>query len=122
MIDGRACPRCGSLLPPAGGPKRGRRRVWCSQDCRRAAHAERAAAEDGTQPVRVVEVPRVAPTHVKLVTVPRALTTTEAAEQVLSDNDALRHVLRELTRRAQAEGFGADLYSDALDLAHAVTA
>jgi hypothetical protein len=122
MIGGSECPRCGSLLPPEDGSKRGRRRIWCSQNCRRAAHAERAAAEFGTQPVRVVEVPRAAPVSIKTVFMPREPTSAEAADQALSDNDALRQVLRGLTARAHTEGFGADLYDDALDFARAVQA
>jgi hypothetical protein len=120
MAEDRGCPRCGALLPPADGPQRGRRRVRCSQDCRRAAHAERAAAELGREPVRVVEVPRAAPVSIKPVFAPRELTSAEAADRVLSDNEALRAVLRGLTARAHAEGFGAELYNDALDFAQAV--
>lgn len=53
----RACPRCGnSVAMPA--KRRGRRPIWCSATCRRAASAERlAAARTGTA-VAVVEVPR----------------------------------------------------------------
>jgi hypothetical protein len=120
VTDSQECPRCGSLLPPVDGPRRGRRRVWCSHYCRRAAHAERAAAELGRQPVRVVEVPRIAPVYIKPVSAPRDVTSTEAAERVLGDAHALMQVLRGLTARAHAEGFGADLYDDALDFAQAV--
>jgi hypothetical protein len=74
------------------------------------------------QPVRVVEVPRGAPTFFKSVVVPRPLTGTEAADQVLGDIDALKRVLRGLTERGHAEGFGVDLYGDALDFARAVQA
>lgn len=116
------CPRCGAVLPPVGGPQRGRRRIWCSQDCRRAAHSERAGAELGSQPVRVIEVPRNAPVYVKPVFAPRELTSVEAADRVLCDTEALRHVLRGLAARAHAEEFGSDLYDDALDFAQAVQA
>ncbi|MCH9729981.1 MAG: hypothetical protein K0U84_09970 [Actinomycetia bacterium] len=39
-------------------PQGGRRRLWCSDGCRRAAHAERQAAKRAGTAVRVVEVPR----------------------------------------------------------------
>jgi integrase len=60
-----ACPRCGVFLPPDFGPRRGRRRIWCSDRCRRDAHAERAAAARIDQPIRVVEIPRAAPPLIK---------------------------------------------------------
>lgn len=114
------CPRCGSVLPPVDGPQRGRRRVWCSQDCRRSAHAERAGAELGSQPVRAVEVPRAVPAFIKPVMVPRPLTSSESADLVLGNSEALQHVLRGLTARVRAEGLGPDLYGDAVELAQAV--
>lgn len=46
-------------MPAAAGT--GRRRVWCSPKCRRAAHVERLAAERAGQAVTVVEVPRGVP-------------------------------------------------------------
>ena len=48
----RACPRCGDAfeVKPRGRPQK-----WCSSACRRAAHAERVAAEYACLAVEVVE-------------------------------------------------------------------
>lgn len=122
MERAAVCPRCGVDLPPEVGPRRGRRRVWCSQNCRRAAHAERASAEHGSQPVRVVEVPRSTPVLMKPVIVPRPMTSHEAAQRVLTDTDALRQVLRALAGRVRNEGLVAGLDEDAQELAQAIGA
>lgn len=114
------CPRCGVPLPPEAAPRRGRRRVWCSQDCRRAAHAARANAEQGSQPVRVVEVPRSTPVLMKPIVVPRPMTSGEAAQRVLSDTDALSQVLRVLTERVRDGELAADLAHDVRELAQAI--
>ena len=94
--------------------------MWCSQNCRRAAHAERAGAERHSQPVRVVEVPRSTPALMKPVIVPRPMTSHEAAHRVLTDTDALRQVLRSLAVRVRAEGVAAGLDQDARELAQAI--
>lgn len=120
MDHAAMCPRCGAALPPEAGPRRGRRRVWCSQNCRRAAHAERASAEQGSQPVRVVEVPRCAPVPIKPIVVPRPMTSSEAAGRVLTDTDALGQVLRVLTVRVRNGELPADLAADARELAQAI--
>jgi hypothetical protein len=53
----RVCPRCGQQFDmPERGP--GRRPLWCSPRCRRAASAERVAARNTGAAVRVIEVPR----------------------------------------------------------------
>lgn len=120
MDHAAMCPRCGAALPPEAGPRRGRRRVWCSQNCRRAAHAERASAEQGSQPVRVVEVPRSAPVLIKPLIVPRPMTSAEAAQRVLTDTEALGQVLRGLTVRVRNGELPADLAADAHELARAI--
>ncbi len=57
------CPRCGTALPEVSG--RGRRRLWCSDGCRKDAHYERRAAERAGKAVRVVEVRRAVPEPAK---------------------------------------------------------
>ena len=53
----RVCPHCQKHFEmPAKRP--GRRPVWCSAKCRRAASAHRLAAAAAGTPVTVVEVPR----------------------------------------------------------------
>ena len=59
MSHDRTCPRCGGPLPEPPDPHgRGRRRIWCSDDCRSRAYAERQAAARAGLAVRVVEIPR----------------------------------------------------------------
>lgn len=79
------CPRCASpILPNASG--RGRPRVWCSQQCRRAAYEERRAAAAGAIAKEIV-VRRVEPSW------------TETIERVLQSPKACRHVLQALQER-----------------------
>jgi hypothetical protein len=54
MPDRILCPRCRAELPASAG--RGRRRLWCSQKCRRAAYEERRAARSGAVGLRVERV------------------------------------------------------------------
>ncbi|MBE5408366.1 hypothetical protein [Mycobacteroides abscessus] len=120
MEHSAVCPRCGAALPPEAGPRRGRRRVWCSQNCRRAAHAARANAEQGSQLIRVVEVPRSTPVLIKPLIVPRPMTSGEAAQRVLTDTDALSQVLRVLAARVRNGELPAGLAADARELARAI--
>ena len=55
----RRCIRCDAVMLDAdNAPRRGRRRLYCSDTCRRDASAARTAAERYGSPIRVVEVPR----------------------------------------------------------------
>ena len=54
MSERSVCPRCHEQLPAPEG--RGRRRLWCSQKCRRAAYEERRAARSGAIGLRVERV------------------------------------------------------------------
>ncbi len=83
---GPSCPRCGLPIDapfPDDEPRRGRRRIWCSTACRRAAHAERAAAERTGTAIRVIEVPRYSPAVVRPVIVPRPPTIEDLEIHVL---------------------------------------
>jgi hypothetical protein len=120
------CPRCGASLPPDFGPRRGRRRIWCSDRCRRDAYAERAAAARTEQPIRVVEVPRAAlpiirpQVYTRLVhdTTPVAdPTPAQAAECVLASPIALDHVLQSLTSQARKKTLDRNVRHAALELA-----
>jgi hypothetical protein len=121
-----ACPRCGASLPSDLGPRRGRRRIWCSDRCRRDAYAERAAAARTEQPIRVVEVPRAAlpiirpQVYTRLVhdTTPAAdPTPAQAAECVLASPIALGHVLQSLTSQARKKTLDRNVRHAALKLA-----
>ena len=101
---GPACPRCGLPVPtslPGDSPRRGRRRIWCSTACRRAAHAERTAAARTGTAIRVVEVPRLSPAVVRPVIVPRPPTTEDIEIHVLNDPDHCAWVLAQITARAR---------------------
>lgn len=57
--DWPRCVRCDALMmDPEDRPRRGRRRLYCSDTCRRDSSAARTAAERHGTPIRVVEVPR----------------------------------------------------------------
>jgi hypothetical protein len=120
------CPRCGASLPPDLGPRRGRRRIWCSDRCRRDAHAERAAAARTEQPIRVVEVPRAAlpiirpQVYTRLVHQPAPAadpTPAQAVEYVLASPTALDHVLQFLTSQARKKTLDRNVRLAALELA-----
>lgn len=113
------CPRCDTELPAEWDVRRrGRRRVWCSNKCRRAAHTERLAAERAGMAVQVVEVPRGLPVLPRIVAVPRELTSAELAYQMLDDPEALETVLRWLTARAAAKKLDKRVRAECLRLAH----
>lgn len=58
--DPTRCVRCdAAMLDEDAAPRRGRRRLYCSDTCRRDASAARTAAQRYGAPIRVVEVPKV---------------------------------------------------------------
>lgn len=58
--DPTRCVRCDAvMLDEDTAPRRGRRRLYCSDTCRRDASAARTAAERYGAPIRIVEVPKV---------------------------------------------------------------
>ncbi|WP_082969490.1 hypothetical protein [Mycobacterium kyorinense] len=57
--DPTRCVRCDAvMLDEKVAPRRGRRRLYCSDTCRRDASAARTAAQRYGAPIRVVEVPK----------------------------------------------------------------
>ena len=118
---GPLCPRCGlpiSTPLPGDSPRRGRRRIWCSTACRRAAHAERAAAERTGTAVRVIEVPRLSPAVVRPVIVPRPPTIEDIEIHVLNDPDHCAWVLAQITARARRKELDKRVLRVARELAH----
>jgi len=85
------CPRCGLAVDWAG---RGRRPLWCSQVCRRAAYEERRAARSRAIAVRVVEREKVTE---RVRTQLREPTPAECVERVLASPRACREVVNGLT-------------------------
>ena len=106
MPDRILCPRCRTELPAPAG--RGRRRLWCSQKCRRAAYEERRAARSGAIGLRVERVVERVEKPVWCVeyrdrvveVIPPPPETTQAAAIVLTSPRACRVVLDSLTDAA----------------------
>jgi len=93
-VQADSCPRCGRPVEWAG---RGRRPLWCSQVCRRAAYEERRAARSGAIAVRVVEREKVTErVRIQL----REPTLAECVERVLASPRACREVVNGLTAQA----------------------
>ncbi|GAB4927784.1 hypothetical protein Mkiyose1665_10260 [Mycobacterium kiyosense] len=116
-----SCPRCGVPIDAplsSDEPRRGRRRIWCSTACRRAAHAERAAAERTGIAVRVIEVPRHSPAVVRAVIVPRPPTTEDLQMHVLNNPDHCAWVLTQITVRARKKELDKRVLRAARELAH----
>lgn len=117
MSGSAQCPRCGVVLPPLDGLRRGRRRVWCSDACRRAAYVERVAGERVGTPVRVVEVPRATPSVRVPMMVPRDLTSEELVYRMLGDPLALHMLLRVLIGQARDKTLHRKARDDCFELA-----
>jgi hypothetical protein len=118
---GPSCPRCGLPIDaplPSDKPRRGRRRIWCSTACRRAAHAERAAAERTGTAVRVIEVPRHSPAVVRPVLIPHPPTTEDIEIHVLNTPDHCAWVLAQITARARRKELDKRVLRAARELAH----
>ena len=106
MSDPSVCPRCHGQLPAAVG--RGRRRLWCSQKCRRAAYEERRAARSGAIGLRVERVVQQVEKPVRYVeyrdriveVTPPPPDPAQAAAIVLTSPRACRVVLDSLTDAA----------------------
>lgn len=116
-----ACPRCGQPVDgplPGDGPRRGRRKIWCSTTCRRAAHAERAAAQRAGLAIQVVEVPRRSPAIIRPVLVPRPPTTADIELHLLDDAYNCAWFLNQLTARARKNELDSQVLRAARDLAH----
>lgn len=116
-----SCPRCGAPIDAplsSDEPRRGRRRIWCSTACRRAAHAERAAAERVGTAVRVIEVPRYSPAVVRPVIVPRPPTIEDLEMHVLNNPDHCAWVLTQITVRARKKELDKRVLRAARELAH----
>jgi hypothetical protein len=120
------CIRCDALMLDADdAPRRGRRRLYCSDTCRRDASAARTAAERHGSPIRVVEVPRagscVEQTVEKIVPqAPAAVTPLDAADITLHNDEALQALLARLTAQARLKKLDRATLTAARELAKAV--
>lgn len=124
--DWPRCLRCDALmLPDFDRPLRGRRRLYCSDRCRRDASAERAAARRSGTPIRIVEVPRAgffAHRNAEIVAplVPAPRTALDAADIVLRNPEALRVLLERVAERARRKNLDRATFAAARELAKAV--
>jgi hypothetical protein len=123
--DPTRCIRCDALILDADdGPRRGRRRLYCSDKCRRDASAARTAAERYGSPIRVVEVPRAGSfmesAENAVPPTPAAVTPLDAAALILHNDEALQGLLAKLTEQARLKKLDRATLTAARELAKAV--
>jgi hypothetical protein len=122
--DPTRCVRCDAvMLDEEAAPRRGRRRLYCSATCRRDASAARTAAQRYGEPVRVVEVPKVAASQKQSAeeTGPGdSVAPVDAGTSVL--DEALRAVLGRLTEQARLKKLDRATLAAARELSNAVHA
>jgi hypothetical protein len=123
--DPTRCIRCDALMLDADdGPRRGRRRLYCSDACRRDASAARKAAERYGSPIRVVEVPRsgsfVEAAENAVPPTAAAVTPLDAAALILRNDEALQGLLAKLTEQARLKKLDRATLTAARELAKAV--
>ena len=84
------------MLDEDAAPRRGRRRLYCSDTCRRDASAARNAAQRYGAPIRVIEVPKAAAAQKQSAETPKPDqpgVPMDAVNSVLGDGKALRGLL-----------------------------
>lgn len=105
-------------------PRRGRRRLYCSDTCRRDASAARTAAERYGSPIRVVEVPRagslVEQAAQNVAQQTPAVTPLDAADITLQNDEALHALLARVTEQARLKKLDRATLTAARELAKAV--
>lgn len=119
------CIRCDAAMldEDAAAPRRGRRRLYCSDTCRRDASAARMAAERFGAPIRVVEVPKGAASQKKSAETmgpDRPVPPMDAANSVLDDGDALRELLTRVAEQARLKKLDRATLTAARELSNAV--
>jgi hypothetical protein len=126
--DPNRCIRCDAVMLDAENvPRRGRRRLYCSDTCRRDASAARTAAERYGSPIRVVEVPRVrAESCVEqnaenaVSESSAAITPLDAVDITLENDEALHALLARVTEQARLKKLDRATLTAARELAKAV--
>lgn len=124
--DPTRCVRCDAvMLDEEAAPRRGRRRMYCSDTCRRDASAARMAAERFEEPIRVIVVPKAAALQGQSEETPephRPDAPMDAASGVMEDGEALRRVLARLAEQARLKKLDRATLTAARDLSNAVHA
>ncbi len=122
--DPTRCVRCDAVMLDAeAAPRRGRRRLYCSDTCRRDASAARMAAERFGKPIRVVEVPKAAAPQKQPEETPephRPDAPMDTASGVMEDGEALRRVLARLADQARLKKLDRATLTAARELSNAV--
>lgn len=122
--DPTRCIRCdAAMLDEDAAPRRGRRRLYCSDTCRRDASAARNAAQRYGAPIRVIEVPRAAASQKRSAETPeprQAVAPMDAANRVLDDGEALRELLTRVAEQARLKKLDRATLTAARDLSNAV--
>ena len=122
--DPTRCVRCDAvMLDEEASPRRGRRRLYCSDTCRRDASAARMAAERFGAPIRVVEVPKGAASKKEFAETmgpDRPVAPMGSANSVLDDGEALRAVLARLAEQARLKKLDRATLTAARELSNAV--
>ncbi|WP_197382163.1 hypothetical protein [Mycolicibacterium mengxianglii] len=122
--DPTRCIRCNAaMLDEDAAPRRGRRRLYCSDTCRRDASAARNAAQRYGAPIRVIEVPKAADSQKRSAEIPEpqpAVAPMDAAERVLGDGEALRGLLTRLAGQARLKKLDRSTLTAARELSNAV--
>lgn len=122
--DPSRCVRCdAAMLDEDVAPRRGRRRLYRSDTCRRDASAARTAAERYGAPIRVIEVPRVAASQERSAVnlgPDGPVVPMDTANRVLADSEALRTLLARLAEQARLKKLDRATLTAARDLSNAV--
>lgn len=124
--DPTRCVRCdAAMLDEDTASRRGRRRLYCSDTCRRDASAARKAAERFGTPIRVLEVPKFVASqeYTAEAGVTEAcgpMTPLVASNIALADNEALRGLLARVTEQARLKKLDRLTLTAARELAKAV--
>lgn len=122
--DPTRCVRCdAAMLDEDAAPRRGRRRLYCSDTCRRDASAARNAAQRYGAPIRVIEVPKAAASQQRSAETPeprQAVAPLEAAKSVLDDGETLRGLLSRLAEQARLKKLDRATLAAARELSNAV--
>ncbi|AQA03909.1 hypothetical protein BVC93_17395 [Mycobacterium sp. MS1601] len=122
--DPTRCIRCdAAMLDEDAAPRRGRRRLYCSDTCRRDASAARNAAQRYGAPIRVIEVPRVAASQNQSAETPephQSVAPMDAVNSVLDDGEALRGLLTRVAEQARLKKLDRATLTAARDLSNAV--
>ncbi|MCH9733358.1 MAG: hypothetical protein K0U78_02225 [Actinomycetia bacterium] len=126
--DPTRCIRCDAVMLDAdAAPQRGRRRIYCSDTCRRDASAARTAAQRYGSPIRVVEVPKAVASLQQTETdecavsnTLEAVTPLDAVDIALRSEEALHVLLARVAEQARLKKLDRSTLTVARELGRAV--